>query len=100
VSLVNSPPDVVSKLSVRLPEKVGSVEADERVPEAEQDPLGQLAEAHGTVVTVATVQGGVGQELLNDEKSVHTMGLLHLTKSETRFKNDKTITYFFVVRPV
>jgi hypothetical protein len=28
------------------------------------------------------------------------MGRLHLTKSETRFNTDKTITCFFVVRPV
>jgi hypothetical protein len=28
------------------------------------------------------------------------MGRLHLTKSETRFNTDKTITYFFFVRPV
>jgi hypothetical protein len=31
---------------------------------------------------------------------MYIMGRLHLTKSETRFNTDKTITYFFVVRPV
>jgi hypothetical protein len=32
--------------------------------------------------------------------AMQRMGRLHLTKSETRFNTDKTVTYFFVVRLV
>ena len=53
--------DVVAKLSKSAPDEVSAVEADERMPQSESDPLAELAESHRLVVAIAAIEIGVPQ---------------------------------------
>ena len=52
-------PDVVAELSEGAPDEVSAVEADERMPQSESDPLAELAEAHRLVVAIAAIEVGI-----------------------------------------